>query len=449
MQIQRRQRAGGRPARRDLDPTALALLERHGAQILATARRYAATPEDAEDAYQRAFEILLTKAPTTREDELVPWLKTVVKHEAFALRRQRERHSPVTDDGQLGDRPTPPAVTHDQAERYEQLRQGAEALRHLKPQEIRALRLKAEGYSYREICEVTGWTYTKVNRCLTEGRQAFARRLAGIQGGVECERFAPLLSALADGEASAEQLALLRPHMRTCLACRARLKAFRAAPARVAAVVPPAALAAAAAGPLRSWLESALGGAQQKLEAALGATQQKAAAVGERAHAVAELAVGQKMAAVTASAAALAGGGTAIDQLANHRGPPERQRQQQQEQRRHVRAKPVKEEVPIRAAQAPAPAPPPQQPADPAPDPAPAPAPSPAPAPAPAPPPPPPPPPPDPATEFVPGAAVPAASPAAPAPAATPPAPSGAGPAPGAEASGGGGGGEGPGEFAP
>jgi DNA-directed RNA polymerase specialized sigma24 family protein len=44
-----------------IDEAALALLERHGAQILATARRYAATPEDAEDAYQRAFEILLTK----------------------------------------------------------------------------------------------------------------------------------------------------------------------------------------------------------------------------------------------------------------------------------------------------------------------------------------------------------------------------------------------------
>jgi hypothetical protein len=33
-----------------------------------------------------------------------------------------------------------------------------------------------------------------VNRCLTERRQAFVRRLAGIQGGVECERFALLLS---------------------------------------------------------------------------------------------------------------------------------------------------------------------------------------------------------------------------------------------------------------
>src|SRR5215217_5927085 len=185
-----------------IDEAALALLERHGAQILATARRYAATPEDAEDAHQRAFEILLKKAPTAREDELVPWLKTVVKHEAFALRRQRDRHSPVTDDGHLGERPTAPAITHDRAEQYERLRQGAEALRQLKPQEIRALRLKAEGYSYREICELTGWTYTKVNRCLTEGRQAFARRLAGIEGGAECERFAPFLSALGDGDPS-------------------------------------------------------------------------------------------------------------------------------------------------------------------------------------------------------------------------------------------------------
>ena len=151
-----------RPARGVIDDAALALLARHGAQILATARRYAATPEDAEDAYQRGLEILLTKAPTADEAELVPWLKTVVKHEAFALRRQRERHSPVTDDGNLGDRGTTAAATPDQAERYERLRQGAEALRQLKPQEIRALLLKAEGYSYAEIGEITGWSYTKV-----------------------------------------------------------------------------------------------------------------------------------------------------------------------------------------------------------------------------------------------------------------------------------------------
>src|SRR5215210_1867784 len=95
-----------RPGRTEVDPAALQLVRRHGSQILATARRYSATPEDAEDAYQRGLEILLTKAPTTSEDELVPWLKTVVKHEAFAIRRQRERHTPTSDDGEPAEPPS-------------------------------------------------------------------------------------------------------------------------------------------------------------------------------------------------------------------------------------------------------------------------------------------------------------------------------------------------------
>jgi RNA polymerase sigma factor (sigma-70 family) len=405
-------RRGTRPARAEIDEAALRLLARHGAQILATARRHAVTPEDAEDAYQRGIEILLTKAPSTSEDELIPWLKTVVKHEAWALRRQRERHSPVTDDGELRDRPAPTAVTHEQAERLERLRLGAEALGQLKPHEVRALRLKAEGFSYREICAMTGWSYTKVNRLLTEGRRAFLRRVSGIERGAECARYEPLLSALADGEATPEQLSILRPHMRTCLSCRARLREFRATPERVAALVPPAALVAAdGGGPLRNLLESAL-----------GAAQHRTAGLGDRLHAAAELATGQKVAAVAASAAALAGGGTAIDQFANHQGPPLPAPVQQ------VEAEPVKE-VPVE----PAPPAPEAPPADPEPAPAPTPTPEPA---------PPPPPPPDPAAEFEPAAATP--EPAA----AAPPAETTAGAfAPSGGAGSGSGGGSG--EFAP
>src|SRR3954467_7426893 len=232
-----------RPSRAQIEPAALALLSRHSAGLLATARRYSSTPEDAEDAYQRGLEILLTKAPTTAEDELVPWLKTVVKHEAFAIRRQRQRSAPVTDDGEMRDPAAPGGSPHEHSERFERLHQGAEALGRLKPQEVRALLLKAEGYSYREISAITGWTYTKVNRCLTEGRRAFAEKLAGIEAGSECERLMPLVSALADGEASPEDLQTLRPHLKTCLACRARLREFRAAPKRVAALLPPVALA--------------------------------------------------------------------------------------------------------------------------------------------------------------------------------------------------------------
>jgi RNA polymerase sigma factor (sigma-70 family) len=369
-------RANGRPSRREVEPAALALLARHGAQILTTARRYSATPEDAEDAYQRAFEILLTKAPSTSEKDLVPWLKTVVKHEAFAIRRQRERSAPVSDDGELAEPPASGAPTHDRAERFERLRLGAEALHRLKPQEVRCLVLRAEGYSYKEICELTGWTYTKVNRCLTEGRRAFLRRVAGIEAGSECERLAPALSALADGEISGEALRGLRPHLKTCLACRARLKEYRAAPKRVAALLPPAALASSGdGGPVRGLLESLL-----------GAAQHKAAALGERAHAAAELATGQKVAAVTASAAALAGGGAGVKELAAPDRLPERPAA--------AKVRPVGDEG---AAPAPSPAPAPAPPAPPASSPPP---PSPSPAPPPA----------DPANEFAPGAAA-AASP--------------------------------------
>jgi RNA polymerase sigma factor (sigma-70 family) len=221
-------RERGRPLRPELDRAALDLIRRRGPEILGTARRYAANLDDADDAYQRGLEILLRKAPSTREEDLVPWLKTVVKHEAFALRRHRERHAPVTDDGELAERGTPADATHDQACRYELLRHGGEALRQLKAQEVRALQLRAEGYSYAEICQITGWTYTKVNRALTEGRQAIAIKLAGIHGGIECAKLAPQLLALVDGEASADEVAQLQLHMKTCLSCRARLKSLRA-----------------------------------------------------------------------------------------------------------------------------------------------------------------------------------------------------------------------------
>jgi RNA polymerase sigma factor (sigma-70 family) len=216
--------------RHAVDAAAVDLIARRGAEILATANRYAATPEDAEDAFQRGLEILLTKAPSTREDDLVPWLKTVVKHEAFTIRRQRERHSPTTDDGTVAERTTSAAATPDQAERWERLRQGAEALELLKPQELRALVLKAEGYSYSEISAITGFSATKVNRCLVEGRRAFLRRIDGIEAGAECERLAPLIEALATGAAAADALQRLRPHLRTCLACRARLRRLRSEP---------------------------------------------------------------------------------------------------------------------------------------------------------------------------------------------------------------------------
>ena len=380
------------------NPEALGLLERFGAQMLATARRYSASPHDAEDAYQRAAEILLTHRPTGSDDELCRWLRTTTKHEALAIGRHRRRVVPAGEPESVPEPAGGAPDAHDQAERFERLRLGAQALGQLKPQEVRCLLLRAEGYSYQEICEATGFSYTKVNRCLTEGRRSFLERMQGIESGAECERLAPQLSALADREAGAGELGAVRAHLSTCLACRARLREFREVPSQVAALVPPAALVATGEGH---------GGALRSIvESIVGATQHKAAAIGERAHGAIEMASGQKVAAVAASAAALAGGGgAAVDRLAE----------------REAGAAPVAKAERVKGEPPPAPVPAP----DPTPPPAPKPAATQTGTTAKAATPPPAPPPPDPAAEFAPAAAPPPA-PAAPAPSATS-APSGGG----------------------
>ena len=281
----------------------LAMLQRFSQQMLATARRYSDTLDDADDAYQRAAEILLTRGPASTGEEMCRWLRTTVKHEAIAIRRQRQRMVLLGEPEMVPEPTAGQPDTHERAERLERLRLGAQALGRLKPQEVRCLVLKAQGYTYNEICERTGFSYTKVDRCLKEGRSAFAARLAGIESGDECARIAPLLSALADGEATPEDIAQARPHLRGCLPCRARLREYRAVPSRVAALAPPAAVAAGApgdAGPLRALAESVIAGLQDRV-----------AMLGDRAHQAAELATGQKVAAVAASAAVLAGGGGA------------------------------------------------------------------------------------------------------------------------------------------
>ena len=169
--------------------------------------------------------------------------------------------------------------------------------------------LRAEGYSYKQIQEITGWTYTKVNRCLTEGRKAFLERVAGIEAGSECERLAPLLSKLVDGEATADDLTTLRPHIRTCLACRAALREYRSAPATAAALVPAAAFARRAARPF-------LDAPARLLEGILAWTQKAQTAV--------EMASAQKVAAVAASTAVL-GGGAAVTVHAGRASPRARE----------------------------------------------------------------------------------------------------------------------------
>src|SRR4051794_30337228 len=208
-----------------------------------TARRFSFCEDDADDALQRALEILLRKAPSTDPRELVKWTQTVVKHEALTIRGERERTlaSPLApgDEGDwvsllpaIGDGPP------EKAERREAVARSREALQALKPHELRALTLLAEGYSYAEIGEITSWSQTKINRCLAEGRERFRSLVSRSEDGRRCAEMRPLISSFCDGEAGREEVAELREHLRACASCRATMRTYRAAPAAAAALAP-------------------------------------------------------------------------------------------------------------------------------------------------------------------------------------------------------------------
>jgi RNA polymerase sigma factor (sigma-70 family) len=223
---------------------AVELIAKHERSLRRTARRYSICADDADDAYQRALEILLIKAPTDDVRELIRWMTTVVKHEALKVRQSRERT--IGGPGGRGEGegdwvaliPSGGDGPAALVERREKVARSREALQALKPQELRALTLLAEGYSYEEIGAMTGFSQTRVNRCLAEGRERFRAMVSRSEDGSRCEEMGPLLSAFCDGRASARDTAAVREHLRACAHCRAALRAYRAAPRAAAALAP-------------------------------------------------------------------------------------------------------------------------------------------------------------------------------------------------------------------
>jgi len=219
---------------------------RNEATLRRIARRYSLCADDAEDALQHTLELLLRDAPSEDPRELIKWAQTVLKHRALAIRRDRERT--LADPAALTSEPGcedwvsllpaegdgPP----ERAERREAIARSREALQALKPQELRALTLLAEGYSYVEIEQITGFSQTKINRCLAEGRERFRKLILRSEAGQRCVELQPLLSAFCDGKAQKAEVAELREHLRACAHCRATLRAYRAAPAAAAALAP-------------------------------------------------------------------------------------------------------------------------------------------------------------------------------------------------------------------
>lgn len=163
---------------------ALALIE---GPFLGVARRYSLCDDDASEALARALEIAVRHRERIRPETATAWFAVVVRHEAIQLRRSRCRelsldaakYEPSTEEPTCAREPDP---------RLPALRA---AMHQLKPDQRRALLLFSEldasrgkGGRYRHIMRATGWSYTKVNRCLAEGRAALRALLIGDPSAV-------------------------------------------------------------------------------------------------------------------------------------------------------------------------------------------------------------------------------------------------------------------------
>lgn len=280
----------------------------HAEALLRVAHRHSLCADDAHDAYQRSMEILLRRAPTLDPKSAHKWLTVVVKREAMEVRRARAE-AVASGDLDYDTVASEASSPEERAMSADRSTRAAEALQRLKPQELRALWLKALGHSYEEISSLTGFSRTKVNRCLAEGRKAFLERYEGIESGRECARWAATLSAIVDGEATAEQVAELRPHLRNCAGCQATMRGLRDS-----------------APPLRAVLPVGLVGGTAKLSGLLD----RVAGLADGAPAVAAsggLSVGgAKLAGLLAASAVAVGGGTVAVESDHHAsraaGPP-------------------------------------------------------------------------------------------------------------------------------
>src|SRR4051812_43381042 len=174
----------------------IGVVRENAASLLRLARRHSLCDDDAADAYQRTLEIYLERVERIDHATAGSWLRTVCKHEAMRIRAARQRVLPA-DPVEWDERPSVEARdAHERAASLERVARAAEALAACRPEEARAMLLRADGSSYAEISEQCGWSYSKVNRSLAEGRARFLARFARIESGEACAGHLPVLSAI-------------------------------------------------------------------------------------------------------------------------------------------------------------------------------------------------------------------------------------------------------------
>jgi DNA-directed RNA polymerase specialized sigma24 family protein len=120
------------------DARVAAMLARHSGTLMRVARQCSLCHDDAADALQRALEIYVRRLDSVDPATEVAWLKVVVRHEAYAIRRSRGDTVSAPDLDLDAAIAAPGRSVEDQVVSGDRVSRSAEALRALKPDEARA-----------------------------------------------------------------------------------------------------------------------------------------------------------------------------------------------------------------------------------------------------------------------------------------------------------------------
>jgi RNA polymerase sigma factor (sigma-70 family) len=157
------------------EPAFRELVHRHGPMVMGVCRQVLRRPEDAEDAFQATFLVLVRKARSIRVgDSLAPWLYSVAYRTAHRARATASRYR--TSDGEsmaeaVGPSPEDPfeidvrPVLHEELARLPGKYREPIVLCHL------------EGKSHEEAARLLSWPVGTLSGRLSRGRQLLKARL--------------------------------------------------------------------------------------------------------------------------------------------------------------------------------------------------------------------------------------------------------------------------------
>jgi len=209
--------------------------------LLRFATRFTGSIEDAEDAYQRAMEIALTRAPVTEHAAFTSWLHTVIRREATAIAERRVRESPAAVETIAEALPAPRSTQPDAVVEWrDRYRQVQDAIHGLTETQRVCVMLVSAGASYPEIEDLTGYSDRQIRRAINEGRSHLYAWEVRMSAGTECARAGELIDLTVDDEASRRQRRTLSRHLRHCAPCRARYRSRRDQTRLLGSLVPPA-----------------------------------------------------------------------------------------------------------------------------------------------------------------------------------------------------------------